>query len=409
MHPIPGRPPTGRAADRRDVTVVDAEKRRALQLRPLRLPNVGRHVATIGLLVVLGALLLAAVPGLQGVVGEIRHLGAGWIAVAVALELASDISFVMVFRLFFDRLDARDARRLAWTEQGSGALIPGGGAGGLAIGGWLMHLTGVPVGWIARRSAGLFFLGGAVSSAALVAAGLALIAGAPGPHDLSTVVLPTVLAALGTLLIAALPAILSSWPRAPRWLVAIATGVREAEQTTFRRRPSWRLVGAVGYLAFDIAVLWVVLRAIGPAPGVASVIIAYSIGYATNSLPIPGGIGVLDAGLTGALVLYGISPAHAAAAVIVYHAIAFWVPGLGGLLAYLRLRPRLLGACAQTHAHLQPIPETLASQEARHARTHIDAQTDLSRLGGGAHRRSRARPLPRAGRQAQSAAPPRHL
>jgi uncharacterized membrane protein YbhN (UPF0104 family) len=218
----------------------------------------------------------------------------------------------------------------------------------------LIHLTGVPVRSIARRSAGLFFLGAAVSSAALVGAGLALIAGAPGPEDLPTVVLPTALAAMGTLLIAALPAIVSSWPRAPRWLAAIATGVREAEHRTFRRRPSWRLVGALGYLAFDIAVLWVVLRAVGPAPSIAAVTLAYSIGYAANSLPIPGGIGVLDAGLTGALVLYGVSPLHAAAAVIVYHAIAFWVPGLGGLLAYLRLRPRLLQAAAKTTAPRRP-------------------------------------------------------
>jgi len=167
-------------------------------------------------------------------------------------------------------------------------------------------------------------------------------------------VLPTVLAATGTLLIAALPAILSSWPRAPRWLAAIATGVREAEQTTFSRRPSWRVVGALGYLGFDIAVLWVTLRAVGSAPSVAAVTLGYSIGYAANSLPIPGGIGVLDAGLTGALVLYGVSPVHAAAAVIVYHAIAFWVPGLGGLLAYLRLRPRLLQSGAQPPSLPQP-------------------------------------------------------
>jgi hypothetical protein len=228
--------------------------------------HLGRHVATTGLLVVLGVALLAAVPGLRKVLREIRHIGPGWIAVAVALELASAVSFVVVFRLFFDRLDARDGRLLGWTEQGAGALIPGGGAGGLAIGGWLIHLTGVPVRWIARRSAGLFFLGVAVSSTALVGAGLALIAGVPGPHDLPTVVLPTVLAAIGTLLIAALPAILSSWPHPPRWLAAIAIGVGEAEQTTFHRRPNWRLVGALGYLAFDIAVLWVILRAIGPAP-----------------------------------------------------------------------------------------------------------------------------------------------
>lgn len=362
--------------------------------RRLGLARVSRRVASTGLVVALGVALLLAVPGLRGVLRAIRDIGPGWVALAVALELASSVSFVVVFRLFFDGLEARDARALAWTTQASGVLLPGGGAGGLAIGGWLAHLTGAPVRWTARRSAALFFLGGAVSSAALVGAGLALIAGAPGPHGRPTVILPTALAALGTLLIAALPAILRSWPRAPRWLASIAVAVREGEQMTFRRRPNWRLLGAFGYLAFDVAVLWVLLRAVGSAPSIAAVTLAYSIGYAANWVPIPGGIGVLDAGLTGALVLYGVSPVHAAAAVIVYHAIAFWVPGIGGMLAYLRLRPRLLRADARTPRDLQPAPETLASEEARHVRTHIDAQTDPSRLGGGAQRRSRARPLP---------------
>jgi uncharacterized membrane protein YbhN (UPF0104 family) len=210
------------------------------------------------------------------------------------------------------------------------------------------------------------------------------------------VVAPTVLVAVGLLLVAALPRILRSRSHVPRWLAAIATGVREAEQTTFTKRASWRVVGALGYLGFDIAVLWVILRAIGPAPSVAVVTLAYSVGYAANSLPIPGGIGVLDAGLTGALVLYGVSPVHAAAAVIVYHAIAFWVPGLGGLVAYLRLRPRLLRATDPTPADVRPTREPLASEEARHERTCIDSQTDRSRLGGGTHRRSRACPLSRA-------------
>jgi uncharacterized membrane protein YbhN (UPF0104 family) len=350
----------------------------------------------MGLLVALGVALLAEVPGLRGVLREIGHIGPAWIAVAVALELGSAVSFVVMFRLFFDRLEARDARALAWTAQGSGALLPGGGAGGLAIGGWLISLTGAPLRWIVRRSAGLFFLSALVSTSALVGAGVALMVGAPGPHDRPTVVLPTVVVAIGTLLVAALPAMLRSRTGTPRWIAAIATGVNEAEQTTFNRHPSWRLFGAVGYLAFDIAVLGVLLRAVGDAPSVAVVVLAYSIGYAANSLPIPGGIGALDAGLTGALVLYGVSPVHAAAAVIVYHAIAFWVPGLGGLLAYLRLRPRLLRAGVPTPAELQPEPETLASEEARHERTRTDPQTDRSRLGGGAHRRSRAGPLHRA-------------
>ena len=94
------------------------------------------------------------------------------------MELASALSFVVVFRLFFDILPAGDARALAWTAEGSGALLPLGGAGGLAVGGcW--PTDGAPVSWIVRRSAGLFFLGAAVSGAALVSSGLALIAGAP--------------------------------------------------------------------------------------------------------------------------------------------------------------------------------------------------------------------------------------
>jgi uncharacterized membrane protein YbhN (UPF0104 family) len=350
----------------------------------------------MGLLLVLAGALLAAAPGLRDVLQEIREIGLGWVALAIALELASAVSFVVVFRLFFDRLDGRDARALAWTAQGSGALLPGGGTGGLAIGGWLTSLTGAPVRWIVRRSAGLFFLGALISTSALVAAGVALMAGAPGPHYRLTVVLPTILVAVGILLVAALPAVLRSRSHSPRWIAAIATGVSEAEQTTFNRHPSWRLFGAVGYLAFDIGVLWVLLRAVGHSPSVAVVVLAYSIGYAANSLPIPGGIGVLDAGLTGALVLYGVSPVHAAAAVIVYHAIALWVPGLGGLLAYLRLRPRLLQAAGPAPTVLETTPETLASKEAPDESPRLDAQTDLPRLGGGPHRRSGAGTVHRA-------------
>jgi uncharacterized membrane protein YbhN (UPF0104 family) len=373
----------------------------------LRLPHIGRRLATTGLLVVLGVALLAAVPGLRDVLREIHEIDLGWVALAVALELASAVSFVVVFRLFFDQLDGRDARALAWTAQGSGALLPGGGVGGLAIGGWLTSLTGVPVGWIVRRSAGLFFLGALVSTSALVGAGVALMAGAPGPHYRLTVVLPTILVAVGIVLVAALPAMLRSRSRAPRWITAIAGGVSEAEQTAFNRHPSWRLLGAVGYLAFDVAVLWVLLRAVGHGPSIAVVVLAYSIGYAANSLPIPGGIGVLDAGLTGALVLYGVSPVHAAAAVIVYHAIAFWVPGLGGMLAYLRLRPRLLRADARATANFGPTQVTLASEEVHHARTDLDPQTDRSRLGRCPQQRARTRTLHGSLRQAQSTQVPR--
>jgi uncharacterized membrane protein YbhN (UPF0104 family) len=303
-------------------------------------PRIGRQLITLGLLAALAVTLLASVPGLQGVLREIRHVNPIWLAVAILLELASDVSFVVLFRRFFDRLPAHASRELAWTEQATGALLPGGGAGGLAIGGWLAHMAGAPVDWIVRRSGGLFFLTSAVNGATVIGAGLALTLGVAGPHDFARAGLPGLLAAAGIASVAAMPLIVRSRPHTPRWIQGINAGVQDAEESTFRT-PSWRLIGSLGYLGFDIAVLWTCLHAVGDTTSVPALVLAYNIGYLANALPVPGGIGVLDAGLTGALVLYGASPTHAAAAVLVYHAIALWVPGTGGVLAYLRLRPRL--------------------------------------------------------------------
>src|SRR4051812_49627100 len=98
------------------------------------------------------ASLLVAVPELRGVLDKIGEMKPGWIAAAVALELASSVGFVVIFRMFFDRVPARVARRVAWTEMGSGALLPGGGAGGLAIGGLVLPLPRQPPRPIVPRS-----------------------------------------------------------------------------------------------------------------------------------------------------------------------------------------------------------------------------------------------------------------
>jgi uncharacterized membrane protein YbhN (UPF0104 family) len=302
-------------------------------------PAVGRRAATAALLVALAVSLLISVPGLRPVVRAIGEIDPLWIAVAIALELASCVSFVIVFRLFFDRVQARDARALAWTSMASGALLPGGGVGGYAIGGWLVHLTGAPTRWIVQRSSGLFFLTSGVNSVAVISAGLLLVVGVAGPHDFLRSVLPVLLAGAATLMVLSLPLIASRRRAAPGWLQGLIVGIGDARRTALH--PSWRLAGALGYLGFDVAVLWVAFTAVGGPPSVPGLVLGYSIGYLANSLPVPGGIGVLDAGLAGALLLYGASPAHVVAAVLVYHAIAFWIPSLGGVIAYACLRPRL--------------------------------------------------------------------
>ena len=94
--------------------------------------------------------------------------------------------------------------------------------------------------------------------------------------------------------------------------------------------------------------LWASLRGLGYAPAIGALVVAYLAGYLATWMPIPGGLGVLDGGLAGALVLYGMPPASAAAAVLVYHAIALWVPSMGGLIAYTLLRRKLVQARPDT-------------------------------------------------------------
>ena len=275
--------------------------------------------------------LLVAVPSLQPVLDELDEANPSWIAVAAALELASCLSFVVVFRLCFDRVAAPDARRFAWISMASSVLLPGGGVAGLASSGWLMHRAGVPARWIAQRSSALFFVTSACNVLAIGVGAVLLLASPAGPHDFARAGLPLLGAATIVAVVVALPA-LGGRLRHRRWAGDLIAGIRDAGDAV--RRPGWRLVGAVGWLGFDIAVLWATFNALGTPPAPATLVLGYLIGYLANVIPVPGGIGVLDGGLTAALILYGAPVANAAAAVLLYHAIAFWVPSLGGLAAY---------------------------------------------------------------------------
>src|SRR5205807_7705914 len=120
--------------------------------------------------------------------------------------------------------------------------------------------------------------------------------------------------------------------------------------------PHWRLLGAVGFQCLDIAALWATCRATGHPLGMLALSVAYFIGYVATLIPIPAGLGVIDSGLAGALVLYGFSPAASVGAVLVYHAIAVWIPGLGGLVAWLPIRGHpLAGAAVPPAAETDPV------------------------------------------------------
>ena len=57
-----------------------------------------------------------------------------------------------------------------------------------------------------------------------------------------------------------------------------------------------------------------------------------------NLIPVPGGVGTVDAGMIGAFVLFGAPGASVFAAVLVYRLFAFWLPVMPGFIAFLQLR-----------------------------------------------------------------------
>ena len=108
------------------------------------------------------------------------------------------------------------------------------------------------------------------------------------------------------------------------------------------RRRDWRVIaGSLGYWAFDNAVLWACFRAFGESPALTLVLMGYLIGQLGGLLPIPGGIGGIDGGLIGALIVFGLPAAPTAAAVLAYRVILFWVPLLLGAAAFAGLRKGL--------------------------------------------------------------------
>ena len=98
------------------------------------------------------------------------------------------------------------------------------------------------------------------------------------------------------------------------------------------------LAGAVGYWAFDNFVLWATFHAFGASPPLTVILMGYLIGQLGGLLPIPGGIGGIDLGLIGTLIVYGAPAAATAAAVLAYRIILFWLPLIVGGVAFAMLR-----------------------------------------------------------------------
>jgi len=316
------------------------------EFEPRRL--VRRALPVLAALVVL-TLVVVLAPGLDQVRQRLSGARPGWLVLAVLLEFLSGASYVLMFRpIFSRRMSWRASSEIAWSELAVSSLVPASGAGGLALGAWILRQAGMPADQIARRSVAFFLIKSSVNFIAVAVIGALMAVGLVGPHrSLWLTAVPAAASLLvigGVLWVPRLGRGSDPAPGAGRLSKALAKtrdaligGTAEAIEI-LRKRDPLVIIGAVGYWAFDNAVLWATYHSFGDVPALSIVLMGYLIGQLGGLLPLPGGVGGVDGGLIGTLVVYGAPAAVTTAAVFAYRLILFWLPLLVGGIAFVLLR-----------------------------------------------------------------------
>lgn len=340
------------------------------ELNPRR---VGRRLLELAVVAAVAILAVVVGPGLGSLRARLEHGSAGWLLAGVGLEVLSTLSYVVLFRtVFCRRMNWRLSYQIGMAEQAANSVLSVSGAGGLALGAWALRRGGMSAEHIGRRTVAFFFLtslanvSGVIVFAALYALGIL-------QHDRASAVTYGFGAAaiIATALVLALPVLLTrkgadSLPSEGASRVAkvlgfarhsLGQGVRDAVRL-LRQRPLGVLAGSFGITIFDLAVLAASFRAFGASPPLGILVLGYLIGMLGGNLPIPGGIGGVDVGLIGTFALYHQPLATTAAAVLVYHAVALWIPALLGSAAFVQLRGTLQRE-PQAAAMCMPLAEPL--------------------------------------------------
>jgi uncharacterized membrane protein YbhN (UPF0104 family) len=234
--------------------------------------------------------------------------------------------------------------KMGGAQQAADAVMPT--AGSTAVGYWTLTSVGWGAERFAERAAVMIIAPSAPNFLTIIVVGLGMGLGLfAGPDEPWLTFLPAAIATLvvvGAIWAAGRGHRLASRTKR-RWLReglhVLATGVTGTVEVL--RRRSWRVLGTWVDLFASIGALWAALYAVGDRLPLAVVAMGFLIGQLAQAIPVPGGIGAIDAGVTGALVLYGADASKATGGELISHAIALLVPIAVGSVPFALL-PRAI-------------------------------------------------------------------
>ena len=248
--------------------------------------------------------------------------------------------------------------KAALVATGVARLIPAGGVFTPAAMAWTVRSEAPKTGGPAARATVLAY-GSLLVVTGLGALWVALL-GLETSLTVSMVVLGVILTVLGGV-------VWAGSGRLASLVGLLPAGVRKRVSATLIDRPVTfvEVMTVLARTGFEVLALGLVLRPIGIDLPVPALLAVYGFSQLVGGFPgPPGGIGLVEAGLIGALAAFGIDPQTSIPAVLVYRLVSYWIPAAAGLLAGGAAFVRA-GKPTPAEVSASPVPENLESAEVR--------------------------------------------
>jgi len=310
--------------------------------------------------------------GLDQAVKKLDDASPVWVLIAVAFNVAAFAAYVELFRGVLAgtrddelrrRLNLRASYQITMAGLAATRIFSAAGAGGIVLTYWALRKAGMERRRSACRMVAFLVLTYAVYTGALILFGILLRTGVlSGNNPVGGTIVPAAVSAILIALFALIALIpqdierriqrFAGGYRRTRYLTRLATvpatlasGVRTAiAYVRHPRRGALAVIGAIGFWAANIGVLWASFEAFGGDVPFGVLVQGFFVGMAANLIPSPaGGVGSVDAGMIGAFVLFGIDESTVFPAVLTYRVIAFWLPIPPGIVAFFQLRKTVVG------------------------------------------------------------------
>jgi uncharacterized protein (TIRG00374 family) len=347
-----------------ELGAADEEEGEAEEPRFFEDPKRLAQTALLVVLIVVGIYFL--LPQIAGFEDGLQELGEGnraWLGVAFAFGLVMFGSYVALFRGIVGervQLSWGESYEVTMASLAATRLFSAGGAGGIVLTYWALRKAGMPRKETAARMVAFLVVLYAVYMLTVLIDGILLRVGVfEGPAPAGLTIVPAAICGGVIAIFLAMSFIPGDlerrfstasqeklWGRVVRRLATVpstaAIGIRTA--LAFVREPSrggLAVLGAIGFWAAQIGILWAAFHAFDASVPLAVVVQGFFVGMFANLLPLPGGVGGVDAGMIGAFLLFdiqGLGESTVFAAVLTYRLVAFWLPLVPGVIAFFQLR-----------------------------------------------------------------------